>query len=231
MVVVELPEIFKAIFLVFPLLWSRPLTFQLLAVVYCVLKGKNQRLVNQIIVLQQRLSSKSLTILVLVEAFKIYARDSVLRHSSHSPTDFADDAFQVVFFALFTKTKKVRTVPPHSGSELPPHSSPWTPAAYGVPVVLEEEESEDEPDYDVEYVEHDGRWWGCEWVPARQQYCWWLAASDGSQAGHALWRPPNGSSAEGQGDGAWFDSGYMVCVSAWVLVPYCIFYVKGNSCS
>ena len=39
---------------------------------------------------------------------------------------------------------------------------------------------------------------------------------------------PRGSSAEGQGDGAWFDSGYMVCVSAWVLVPYCIFYVKGN---
>ena len=57
-------------------------------------------------------------------------------------------------------------------------------------VLEEEEESEDEPDFDVEYVEHDGRWWVCEWVPARQQYCWWLAASDGSQAGHAVWRPP-----------------------------------------
>ena len=39
----------------------------------------------------------------------------------------------------------------------------------------------------------------------------------------------HGSSAAGQGDGAWFDSGYMVCVSVWVLVPYCFFYVKGNS--
>ena len=54
----------------------------------------------------------------------------------------------------------------------------------------EEEESEDEPDFYVEYVEHDGRWWGCEWVPAHQQYCWWLAAADGSQVGHTIWRPP-----------------------------------------
>ena len=51
----------------------------------------------------------------------------------------------------------------------------------------EEEESEDEP---VEYVQHDGRWWGREWDPARQQYCWWLASADGSQVGHAIWRLP-----------------------------------------
>ena len=25
---------------------------------------------------------------------------------------------------------------------------------------------------------------------ARQQYCWWLAAADGSQIGHTFWRPP-----------------------------------------
>ena len=50
--------------------------------------------------------------------------------------------------------------------------------------------------------------------------------------GHVLaihYGGPRGSSAEGQGDGAWFDNGYMVCVSAWVLVPYCTFYVMGNS--
>ena len=97
-------------------------------------------------------------------------------------------------FRTFPQTKKSATVPPHSGSELPPHSSPWTSAAYDVPMVLEEEEeeeeSEDEPDFYVEYVEHDGRMWGCEWVPAHQQYCWWLAAADGSQAGHTIWRPP-----------------------------------------
>ena len=37
---------------------------------------------------------------------------------------------------------------------------------------------------------HDGRWWGCEWVPARQRYCWWLAAADGSQVGRTFWRLP-----------------------------------------
>ena len=56
-------------------------------------------------------------------------------------------------------------------------------------MVLEEEE-DDEPDFTIEYVECDGCWWGCEWVPARQEYCWWLAAADGSQVGHTIWRPP-----------------------------------------
>ena len=59
------------------------------------------------------------------------------------------------FFALFPKFKKVRQ-PPHSGSELPPHSSPWTPAAYDASMVLEEEE--DELDFAIEYVECDGLW-------------------------------------------------------------------------
>ena len=58
-------------------------------------------------------------------------------------------------------------------------------------MVLEEEEEEEESEDElVEYVQHDGRWWWCEWVPARQRYCWWLAAADGSQVGHAIWRPP-----------------------------------------
>ena len=58
----------------------------------------------------------------------------------------------------------------------------------------EEEESEEELDDDVEYMEFDGCWWGCEWVPARQQYCWWVAAAD-----HTIWRP-RGSSGVDQGD-------------------------------
>ena len=81
---------------------SRPLTFQLHAVVCGVVKVFSQNRVQQIIVFQQRLSSRSLISPFLVEAFKIYAQDRVLRHS---PADFADDAFQG-FFALFPKTKK-----------------------------------------------------------------------------------------------------------------------------
>ena len=54
------------------------------------------------------------------------------------------------FFRTFLHVKKSATKPPRSGSALPPHSSPWTPAAYDVPMVLEEEkESEEELDDDV----------------------------------------------------------------------------------
>ena len=89
-------------------------------------------------------------------------------------------------FRTFPQIKKKATLPPHSWSELRPHSSPWTPAAYDVPMVLEaeeEEESEEELDDDVEFMEYDGRWWGV-------RVGWWLAASGGSQAGHINWRPP-----------------------------------------
>ena len=63
--------------------------------------------------------------------------------------------------------KKSATLPARSWSALPPHSSPWTPSAYDVPTVLEEEESEldeaeevDEVPMAVEYVECCGRWVG-----------------------------------------------------------------------
>ena len=98
------------------------------------------------------------------------------------------------FFAFFPKIKKSATQPPHSRSELPPHSSPWTQAAYDASMVLEEEEEEEEEeceeDFEVEYVEYNDRLWGREWDPARQRFCWWLASADGSQAGHTIWRPP-----------------------------------------
>ena len=90
-----------------------------------------------------------------------------------------------------------------SSATLPPHSSPWTAAAYDVPMALEEEEeseSEEELDYDVEYVEFDGRWWECEWVPARQQHCWWLAAADTGPRLAILSGGPRGSSAVDWGD-------------------------------
>ena len=119
---------------------------------------------------QQRLSSRSLTILLPVEAFKIYAQDRVLRHPLTHQLILRMTHFKG-FFRIFLRVGTASAL------------EPWTPTAYDVPMALEEEEedeeSEDEPDFDVEYVEFDGCWWGCEWVPTRQQYCWWLAVSDG----------------------------------------------------
>ena len=81
----------------------------------------------------------------------------------------------------------------HHLHALPAQSSPWTPAPYDVPVVLEaeeEEESEEELDDNVEYFVYDGRLWGSDWVRARRQECWWLTAADGSQIGPTIRRPP-----------------------------------------
>ena len=106
--------------------------------------------------------------------------------SSHDParvSEALDEPGEWVF-RTFPQIQKSATQPPHSGSALPPHSSPWTPAACDASMVLEEEEeSEDEPVEFVEYVQHDGLWCGCEWDPTHQRYCWCLAAADGSQAG------------------------------------------------
>ena len=113
--------------------------------------------------------------------------------SAASSSDFPGQADQGVF-RTFPQNKKSATHPPHSTSALPPHSSPWTPAPYDASMVLEEEEEEEEEeceeDFAVEYVEYDNRFWGREWDPARQRYCWWLASADLSQVGHAIWRPP-----------------------------------------
>ena len=108
------------------------------------------------------------------------------------------DELGYVVFRTFPQIQKSATQLPHSRSALPPHSSPWTPSAYDVPMVLEEEEEselEEAAEFDevalmVEYVACDGRWWGQQWVPTAQQFCWWLAADDGSQLGHTIWRPP-----------------------------------------
>ena len=62
--------------------------------------------------------------------------------STTSSAGAADDAF-TCFFRTFHRVKKSATLPPRSWPELPPHSSPWTPAAYAVPMVLEEEEEEE----------------------------------------------------------------------------------------
>ena len=72
------------------------------------------------------------------------------------------------FFSHFSPDKKSSTQPAHSWSALPPHSSPWTPAPCGVPMVLEEEEESELDEAEeveevamaVEYVECSGRWWG-----------------------------------------------------------------------
>ena len=85
-------------------------------------------------------SSKSLTFqFLMVNVFKVSTQDRVLRHLLN---------FQLVsqmtrlkgFFALFPGSKSA-TRPPHSGSALPPHSSPWTPAACAVPTGREEEKA------------------------------------------------------------------------------------------
>ena len=158
---------------------SRTPTFQFLLVVEgdtLVFKVPPQNRVQQQRFLLQNaflsgLWSRTLTFLS-VEAFKIFAQVTV--HPQLHALQLNGSPLRMRrfkgFFALFSQNKKSATVPPHSGSTLPPHSSPWTPAAYDASMVLEEEEeeSEDEP---AEYVQHDGRWWGCEWVPARQRYC------------------------------------------------------------
>ena len=92
--------------------------------------------------------------------------------SAASSSDLPGQAGQGVF-RTFPQNKKSAKIPRTQGSELPPHSSPWTPAPCEASMVLEEEEEEEEEkceeDFEVEYVEYDDRLWGREWVAARAQ--------------------------------------------------------------
>ena len=124
------------------------------------------------------------------EGLQDFCPGQISSSSSHDPARVSEalDEPGEGFFALFPIFKNVQ----HNLHTRGRHSSPWTPAAYDASMVLaeEEEESEDEAVEFVEYVQHDGRCWGCEWDPAHQRYCWWLAAAEGSQVGHTIWRPP-----------------------------------------
>ena len=93
------------------------------------------------------------------------------------------------FFSLFPRFKKVRHYLRALGRHCLRTRGHGRRQLMTSPMALEEE-PEEELDDDVEKMEFDGCWWGCEWVPARQQYCWWVAAADGSQIGHTIWRPP-----------------------------------------
>ena len=131
--------------------------------------------------------------------FQIFHPRQSSASSSHSPADFADDAFQEFFSHLSPKQKKARQYLRTWGRNC------LRTRAHGrrLHMALEEgegeEESQDVSDYDVEYVEFDGCWWGCEWVPARHS----IAGGWPSQMGHRLailFGGPCGSLAEGQGD-------------------------------
>ena len=62
--------------------------------------------------------------------------------SAASSSDLPGQAGQGVF-RTFHQNKKSAKIPRTQGSELPPHSSPWTPAPYEASMVLEEEEEEE----------------------------------------------------------------------------------------
>ena len=149
--------------------------------------------------------------------------------SAASSSDLPGQAGQGVF-RTFPQNKKSAKIPRTQGSELLPHSSPWTPAPYEASMVLEEEEEEEEEceeDFEVEYVGYDGCLWGREWVAARQRYCWWLASADGSQAGHTIWRPP-WLIGRGVRVTCLDDSGYMFCASSCAFAVFFFFLREGE---
>ena len=91
-----------------------------------------------------------------MKGFKIFLPGQSSSSSSDDPArgfEALDEPGYEVF-RTFHQFQKSATQPPHSGSELPPHSSSWTPAAYDASMVLEEEEEEEEESED-ELVE----WW------------------------------------------------------------------------
>ena len=84
--------------------------------------------------------------------------------SSHSPAgdeERADEPGKGVFFRTFPQILQSARVTSHPGSELPPHPSSWTAAAYDVPMVLEEEE-------DYCKVKHS---WERHWVNLASSGC------------------------------------------------------------
>ena len=104
-------------------------------------------------------------------------------------------------FRTFPQNQKSATQPPHSRSELPPHSNPWTTAPCDASMVLEEEEEEEEceEDFAVEYVEFAIACGGASGT----QLASGIAGGWPLPMGHRLaiqYGGPRGSSAEGQGD-------------------------------
>ena len=114
------------------------------------------------------------------EVFKVYPRDRIqqllVEHNSLTFqfrvmevfTVYAQDKFLLLhprthlvpwmrllqgFFSHFSQIQKSARLGPHSGSELAADFTPWTPAACGVPMVPEEDESE--PVLEAEFEEED----------------------------------------------------------------------------
>ena len=125
-------------------LWNRPWTFQFRRVV-------GESLVPKVFFqdrVQQLCSSAFLSgclsrclIAFPVEVLKVFAQDKVHLRLRNVQLESLKTQMSLLmgFFALFTRGEKSATVPPHSRSELPPHSSSWTSAAYALPTVPEME--------------------------------------------------------------------------------------------
>ena len=92
-------------------LWSRTLTFQFLVMEGDLLAFK---VFFPDRVQQRRLLRRSLTILLLVEVFKVFAQDRVHLHHSHLQLVFMNTQMSVGkgFFGLFPGLKRARSPPP-----------------------------------------------------------------------------------------------------------------------
>ena len=119
-----------------------------------------------------------------VEVFKVLSQDRIQQHCTLSrPLTFQFRAVEVFkalaqgrvqqplhltlvllmalgkgFFALFPSWKKSAGLGPHSGSELGADFAPWTPAAYGAPMVAEPLIVAELEDLGT-WVDEFGRWW------------------------------------------------------------------------
>ena len=115
----EVPKVFSPNRVVL-LLWSRSLTFQLLIVVFReVFKVFPKDGVQQRVLWSRTLTFQFPLVACVISLFlalQAHPQNRVMRVGKG-------------FFALFRRFKKSATLPQHSVSALPPHSSPWTPAA------------------------------------------------------------------------------------------------------